>query len=149
MTSPHLDGPSDRPGADPSRDSWLDPLPGSGEPTSPEPADPPASQAVVATNRPARYGKQLASHLGRRARAEWDERAERGTIAFGDSGDHAVLTCRPGELVMALSAAPEAVERLEDVLGRHLVRFGTRDELVVQWRRADGSPGSRQENTGE
>lgn len=149
MTSPDLDGPGDRLGADAARDSFLDPIPGSGAPDSPAPADPPVSQAVVATNRPARYGKQLASHLGRRARAEWDERAERGTVAFGDSGDHAVLTCRPGELVMALSAAPEAVERLEDVLGRHLVRFGTRDELVVQWHRADGSVGSRQENAGE
>jgi hypothetical protein len=30
------------------------------------------------------------------------------------------------------------------VVGRHLVRFGTRDELVVRWVRADGSPGSEQ-----
>ena len=37
------------------------------------------------------------------------------------------------------------LDRLEDVVGRHLVRFGTKDELVVQWQRSDGSPGSRQE----
>lgn len=157
MTSPDIDGSGDRLGPGPARDSSPDSSldssregsRGSGAPTSAGRADSPASEAVVATTRPARYGKQLTSHLGRRARAEWDEQAERGTIAFGDAGDHAELTCRPGELGMALSAAPETVERLEDVLGRHLVRFGTRDELVVQWRRADGTAGSRQENPGE
>jgi hypothetical protein len=29
-------------------------------------------------------------------------------------------------------------------MGRHLVRFGTRDELVVEWRRDAGEVGSTQ-----
>jgi hypothetical protein len=33
---------------------------------------------------------------------------------------------------------------MEDVVGRHLVRFGTRDELVVRWIRSDGTDGSVQ-----
>ena len=40
-------------------------------------------------------------------------------------------------------------DRLEDVVGRHLVRFGSRDELVVRWTRADGTPGTVQENTSD
>lgn len=104
----------------------------------------PDSTAVVATDRPARYGKQLAAHLGRRVRTHWDEQSQRGTVEFGDSGDRAVLTCREDALVMELTASESALDQLEDVLGRHLVRFGTRDELHVQWRRRDGSAGTSQ-----
>lgn len=116
--------------------------------TSPadSPTGPADSVAVVATDRPARYAKQLASHLGRRARTTWDDDTRRGTVAFGDDGDGAVLTCRDDALVLELTASPAVVARLEDVLGRHLVRFGSRDELVVTWRRADGSAGTRQVN---
>jgi hypothetical protein len=38
---------------------------------------------------------------------------------------------------------------LEDVVGRHLVRFGTKDELVVEWRRESGEPGTTQRNAGD
>ncbi|MFE4967459.1 hypothetical protein [Streptomyces sp. NPDC056660] len=51
------------------------------------------SAARVTTDRPARYAKQLAAHLG-----------------------------------------------------RHLVRFGTRDELLVEWHRDNGEPGTTQSN---
>jgi len=105
------------------------------------------STADVATDRAARYGKQLASHLGRRATAEWDEQAGNGWIDFGET--RAELTAGADTLHIRLSAAPDAVARMEDVVGRHLVRFGSRDELTVQWVRADGTPGTRQENAGE
>lgn len=36
---------------------------------------------------------------------------------------------------------------MEDVVGRHLVRFGTRDELIVEWVRSHGGPGSVQRKT--
>ena len=107
----------------------------------------PSSTATVATNRAARYGKQLVSHLGRRATAEWDEQAGTGWIDFGET--RAELAAGPEALDIRLSAAPDAVGRMEDVVGRHLVRFGGRDELTVQWLRADGTPGTRQENPGE
>jgi uncharacterized protein len=35
----------------------------------------------------------------------------------------------------------DQIDRFENVVGRHLVFFGKRDELVVQWERADGTPG--------
>ena len=106
-----------------------------------------ASTAQVATDRAARYGKQLVSHLGRRTVGEWDDEAGAGWIDFGES--RADLTAQDGALLIRLSTAPERVATLEDVLGRHLVRFGTRDELVVRWTRADGTPGTSQENTAE
>ena len=107
----------------------------------------PSSTATVATDRAARYGKQLVSHLGRRATADWDEQTGTGWIDFGET--RAELTAGPDALDIRLSAAPDAVARMEDVVGRHLVRFGARDELTVQWVRADGSRGTRQENAGE
>lgn len=95
--------------------------------------------AIVATDRPSRYGKQLVSHLNRRATGEWDEDTSAGHIDFEQG--RAVLTCRPSALVIELTADPDAVEVLQDVVARHLVRFGERDELSVTW---DGTAGGDQ-----
>ena len=46
-----------------------------------------------------------------------------GIVEVGDG----VLTLR------AQAEDPEALERVQDVLGRHLERFGQRNELVVTW----------------
>ncbi len=106
-----------------------------------------SSTAIVRTDRAARYGKQLVAHLSRRSAGEWDEQAGTGWIDFGET--RAELSAGTEALDIRLSAAPDAVDRMEDVVGRHLVRFGSRDELTVQWVRADGTPGTRQENAGD
>ena len=106
---------------------------------------PVASTASVSTERAGRYGKQLVAHLSRRSAGEWDEQGGTGWIDFGET--RAQLTAGPTALDIRLSATPDALDRMEDVVGRHLVRFGARDELTVQWVRADGTPGTRQENT--
>ena len=111
--------------------------------TSPT-GEPVASTASVGTERAGRYGKQLVAHLSRRSAGEWDEQGGTGWIDFGET--RAELSAGPAALDLRLSAAPDALDRMEDVVGRHLVRFGARDELIVQWVRADGSPGTRQEN---
>lgn len=91
--------------------------------------------ALVATDRPGRYAKQLASHLGHKISVTDLENGYR--LLFnrdGQFGGYALLV--PGEGVLEMSAfAPsaEGVDRLADVLGRHLVRFGERDELVVEF----------------
>ena len=46
------------------------------------------------------------------------------------------LIARPDDHLLVLEAtAPDAaaLERVEDVVGRQLVRFGARSELVVEW----------------
>ncbi|MEU3613729.1 DUF2218 domain-containing protein [Streptomyces sp. NPDC006872] len=105
------------------------------------------SEARVATDRPHRYAKQLAAHLGRRAETVWDEEKGVGRITFAQGAG--TLTAVDGALLLALETDTEHLDRLEDVIGRHLVRFGTRDELVVEWRRDDGEPGSTQRGGGE
>lgn len=101
------------------------------------------SRALVATERPARYGKQLVNHLGRKQGGEWDDAAATGWVALGDHGRLEAATVE-GALELSLTAPDADLERLEDVVGRHLVRFGARDGLVCQWIRADGGTGSRQ-----
>jgi hypothetical protein len=100
------------------------------------------STAVVTTDRPARYGKQLVAHLGRRNGGGWSDDADLGWIDLGDG--RVEVAAVAGGLSLRLAGPPEALERLEDVVGRHLVRFGAKDELVVAWTRPDGTSGSRQ-----
>lgn len=130
----------------PSAPSAPSELSGAGDPAV-------ASEALVPTERAARYGKQLASHLGRRATTEWDQDAGRGSVVFSGGRGSAELVVEDDGLRMRVipgpDAGPDTVGELEDVLGRHLVRFGSRDELVVRWTRADGTPGSEQRMTAE
>lgn len=102
----------------------------------------PTSTAAVATARPERYAKQLVAHMGRKVPATWDETSGTGRVSF----PAAELTLRRGTDALLLELRAESVEldRWEDVVGRHLVRFGTRDELIVSWRRADGNAGTTQ-----
>ena len=94
---------------------------------------PRTSTARVATDRPARYGKQLASHMGRKITTTWDEDSGTGSLEFNREG-----------LVLRLSATDEHLERLEEVVGIHLARFGAKQGMVVRWERGDGTPGTTQ-----
>ena len=94
------------------------------------------SIATVATQRAPRYGKQLVSHLGRKSVGSWDEAAEAGTLAMGDGAAHVSLTSTPAALVIEVQADDAAIATYEDVVGRHLERFGEKDELEVEWMRA-------------
>jgi len=103
----------------------------------------PRSEARVPTDRPHRYAKQLASHLSRRSRTSWDEDKGEGSIVF--QGGTGSLTATEGALLLSIEADEAGhLALLEDVVGRHLVRFGTRDELVVAWQRDNGEPGTTQ-----
>lgn len=107
----------------------------------------PRSEARVGTARPHRYAKQLAAHLGRRVESSWDEEAGTGSVVFPFGT--ATLTAEPDALLLAVEGDGEQLGTLEDVLGRHLVRFGSKDELVAAWHRDNGEPGTVQRNDSE
>jgi uncharacterized protein len=94
------------------------------------------SSAVVATDTPARYAKQLLSHLGRKNTVEPVADAPDGgrlVFAYGSA------TLRPQDGRLLLDAAAQDADGLahvEDVLQRHLERFGARAELKVEWDRS-------------
>lgn len=95
------------------------------------------ARADVATATPERYAKQLVAHLGRKV-AFTDIESAVGPGSAVDIGD-ARGTVVPGNGVLVLLAeAPDeaGLTRVEDVLGRHLERFGQRQELVVTWVRS-------------
>lgn len=90
------------------------------------------SRADVATSSPERYAKQLVSHLGRKISFDTDGAVS--TAAIGGGVGQIIV----GDGVLTLTAAgddPAAVAVVEDVLGRHLERFGARNELAVHWTR--------------
>jgi hypothetical protein len=97
-----------------------------------------SSHASVVTDRPDRYGKQLVSHLGRRNGGRWSPEDHRGWIDLGSG--RATVTSGDGRLELDLVAPAAELDRLEEVVASHLVRFGERDELAVRWTRA--APGS-------
>lgn len=106
-----------------------------------------SSRATVATARPARYAKQLTSHMGQKITTLWDETALTGRLLFDRSGTttgYVDLECTDTTLILTLHALPSTLENLEGVTGRHLARFGRREEMVVSWVRADGTPGTTQ-----
>ena len=105
------------------------------------------STARVSTDRPSRYGKQLASHMGRKITTTWDEAAQTGSLSFDREGavtGVVEISCHDGILQLDLAADDAHLERLEQVTGIHLARFGAKESLVVSWIRQDRSPGTTQ-----
>lgn len=94
-----------------------------------------SSEARVPTAVPRRYMVQLCKHFAHKVPATFDE--THGRIEF-DAGP-CELEADPdtGILVMRVSAAGETdLERLENVVARHLVRFAFREQLEVSWKRS-------------
>lgn len=88
------------------------------------------SRAEVSTPTPERYAKQLVAHLGRRVRVE--DTPDGAVLTFGSG----LGTVQAGAGVLTLTAQAvdaAALAEVQDVLGRHLERFGSRQELVVAW----------------
>ncbi|WP_143737873.1 DUF2218 domain-containing protein [Microbispora sp. GKU 823] len=91
----------------------------------------PHSTAYVVTDRPERYIRQLVSHMGHKAE----------TVLGGDgravielrSGRCVLRPCAGGFEMIATAAAEEALLGVRDVVTRHLLRFATQEELVVDW----------------
>ena len=106
-----------------------------------------ASTASVPTQRAARYGKQLVSHMAHKITGFWDEDAGSGYLLFDREGPilgRVDVTASPSALTLELRTTPERADRIEHVTGIHLARFGARDGLAIAWRRSDGSAGSTQ-----
>lgn len=97
------------------------------------------SRADVATGAPARYAKQLISHLGRKVPFTGDAITAPATAVIGAATAGIIV----GEGVLILWAAGDdetSVARVEQVLGSHVERFAQREALTVRWVRTVGAP---------
>jgi hypothetical protein len=89
------------------------------------------AMARVATERGERYRKQLASHFGSKIEVAEDPS---GTVLRWRFGGTTTLTVEADALVLRADAGDAAtLDRVKDVTGRHLERFGEKDGLVVTW----------------
>ena len=98
-------------------------------------------RAVVATERPARYIKQLGSHMGRKLGTA--ELPDGLRLIFNRDGifrGYGDLRETDGALVREVRAeSDEQAIGVAGVLERHLVRFGERDELAVTFEAVSAS----------
>ena len=105
------------------------------------------SVAMIPTERAARYGKQLVSHMAHKITGSWDEEADSGYLLFDREGPvlgRFDVIALPSDLRLELRTEPERTDRLEFIVGIHLARFGARDSLAISWERTDGSEGTTQ-----
>ena len=94
------------------------------------------SRADVVTDAPARYAKQLVSHLGRKVEFAHESSSAGDSWVAHVAGSVARITAGDGVLVLQADAPDtEGLTRLEAALGNHLERFGQRRELTVTWQR--------------
>ena len=116
-------------------------------PSTAEASYPLISVATVTTERAARYGKQLVSHMAHKITGSWDEEAGNGYLLFDREGPilgRFDVIASASDLRLELRTEPERADRLEFIVGIHLARFGARDSLAISWERTDGSEGSTQ-----
>lgn len=93
----------------------------------------PTATAVVVTEKPTPYMKQLCKHFGHKLDARFTE--DDGEIVF-EMGTCKLDATRPDALVLhAISDDDAGLDGLQSVIGSHLERFGKRDELSVGWTR--------------
>ena len=124
--------------------------PSTGETATPSTAEasyPLISVATVPTERAARYGKQLVSHMGHKITGSWDEEAGSGYLLFDREGPvlgRFDVIASASDLRLELRTTPERADRIEFIVGIHLARFGARDSLAISWERTDGSEGTTQ-----
>jgi uncharacterized protein len=91
------------------------------------------AEARVATENASKYLQQLCKHFQHKLPASFDPAAGAITFPMGE----VKLAAEPQTLALALeSASDEDLERLKDVVARHLLRFAFREELTVDWRAA-------------
>ena len=116
-------------------------------PSTAEASYPLISVATVPTERAARYGKQLVSHMAHKITGSWNEEAGSGYLLFDREGPilgRFDVIASASDLRLELRTEPERADRLEFIVGIHLARFGARDSLAISWERTDGSKGTTQ-----
>ena len=92
------------------------------------------STARVTTDRPDRYRKQLAGHFGHKI--EVREEPDRTVLVWGPGSTTTLTTAEQALVMVAQADDTEGLARVQDVTARHLVRFGGKDGLVVDWEAA-------------
>ena len=90
-----------------------------------------SKHGTMATDRPERYAKQLASHWSEKSTVTEDGGTT--TLVMGN-GNTVALRPADGTLEIETAVTPDGdLDRWSQVVAEHLQRFGQRDELHVVW----------------
>ena len=89
------------------------------------------STSRVVTERGERYRKQLASHFGNKV--EVAEEPDSTVLKWAFGGTATLIVAADALVMRAAAEDAETLDRVKDVTGRHLERFGEKDGLVVTW----------------
>lgn len=90
------------------------------------------STAHVSINRPARYAKQLATHLSHKA-SDFSHTDTTWTLVF-DFGEGTIIAHDTLIEMLATSSDTDSLARMQDVLERHLRKFASQEgELSIEW----------------
>lgn len=89
-----------------------------------------AATARVPTPQPRRYMTQLCKHFEHRVPVTFSKAGGRIDFPLGVC----TLQATSDAILMRVEAEEAAgLEQMEDVIGRHLVRFAFREPVVVEW----------------
>src|SRR5260370_31321564 len=90
------------------------------------------ARAEVVTSTPDRFIRHLVSHLSHKATTEWQSD---GTAVIAVEDGQCKLTTGAAMLVLEATAdSTQGLAHIQDVVGRHLERFGARAALRVDWK---------------
>lgn len=94
-------------------------------------ATPLTATARVETERAAGYLSQMCKHFRHKTEVEFNDTSGRIQLNMGACAlslpDNATL------LMEATAADADSLRKVEDIIDRHLVRFGFREELTINW----------------
>ncbi len=86
--------------------------------------------AEVLTDKSSRYLKALCNHFDRKAEARYDDNSGHVKFPFGECTLHA---SEKALLLQVVAESETMFARVKHVVADHLIRFGTKEELVVEW----------------
>lgn len=89
------------------------------------------SSAKLTIDRPERYAKQLASHIGHKAEVTTVDGVHRVKFGFGGTGT--ISTTSDAVLLSGEAENEDGIRIIKDVLGRHLLKFAKLEDQVLDW----------------
>lgn len=92
----------------------------------------PQSSAKLVIDRPERYAKQLASHIGHKAQSI-SEADGITSITFGFGGTGTIAVESDAVLLTGDAGNQEDLEKIQNILGKHLLKFAKLEDQQLDW----------------
>ncbi len=92
----------------------------------------PQSSAKLVIDRPERYAKQLASHIGHKAQSI-SEADGITSITFGFGGTGTIAVDSESVLLTGDAGNQEDLEKIQNILGKHLLKFAKLEDQQLDW----------------